>query len=249
MTQKIKQDGVLGANPILDGGISKSIIENSNLHTIPVGAIIAIDSSVSGVVLPPSGSVFNNYMLCDGGAIPKGQKINGNTPDLTDDIFFRGSVSFGVGNINENNRILDINQMPIHTHNGGTTPITGEAGAANLNAGNQTRNHSHPAINESHYHDAWFDSDMSTGLTDGNLNYDFFVSQGYTNTAAAQVVGAEGAQTMNMGDNRFSHSHGINNRANHEHNTSGAISTNAGASASVDIRPKYFSVQYVIKVS
>ena len=151
MSQKIKQDGVIGANPIIDGGIPKSAITNSNLHTVPVGAIIAIDSSIEGVIVPNSGSVLNSYMLCDGSAIPIGYKINGSTPDLTGEIFLRGSTVTGIGNINENNRILDINQMPIHSHNSSSN-VTGNAGAANINAGNQSSSHSHPAISLSLIH-------------------------------------------------------------------------------------------------
>ena len=58
-----------------------------------------------------------------------------------------------------------------------------------------------------------------------------------------------GNQVINMGNNRSNHSHGINNAANHTHSISSSSLSNAGNGDPVDFRPKYFAVQYIIKVS
>ena len=62
----------------------------------PVGSIISIASNLSGSFsIPVSGTVSSGWQLCNGVAIPGGNTLSGNTPNLADNRFLMGSSSAG----------------------------------------------------------------------------------------------------------------------------------------------------------
>jgi hypothetical protein len=63
---------------------------------LPLGALVPLTSHLTGSFSPPaSGVVKRGLMLCDGSAIPAGQKVSGTLPDLTDNRFLMGATSSG----------------------------------------------------------------------------------------------------------------------------------------------------------
>jgi hypothetical protein len=172
---------------------------------VPVGAIIPIASHLTGSIsIPSTGTVdANGFMLCDGAAIPGGQTLSGNTPNLTDDRFLMGDTTGAAGGTGGNTTI-NINHthsVNSHTHSSGSYVTRIDANSSTLywldTAGGFTAN------------------TQATGLT----------SYGGSSTSrgrSAVVAGISGSSSPG---------------------TSGALSS------AQDIRPKYLSVVYLIRVS
>jgi hypothetical protein len=63
---------------------------------VPLGAIIAMTSGLTGAMaIPASGVVSNGYMRADGVAIPANNAVSGTPPDLTGSVFLRGAATYG----------------------------------------------------------------------------------------------------------------------------------------------------------
>jgi hypothetical protein len=63
---------------------------------VPLGAIIAMTSGLTGAMaIPASGVVSNGYMRADGTAIPANNTVSGTPPNLSTSIFLRGATTFG----------------------------------------------------------------------------------------------------------------------------------------------------------
>ena len=62
----------------------------------PLGAVVPVASNLTGSFsIPISGTVSSGWQLCNGVAIPGGNTLSGNTPNLTDNRFLMGSSSAG----------------------------------------------------------------------------------------------------------------------------------------------------------
>lgn len=62
---------------------------------VPLGAIIAMTSGLTGAMaIPASGVVSNGYMRADGTAIPANNTVSGTPPNLSTSIFLRGATTF-----------------------------------------------------------------------------------------------------------------------------------------------------------
>jgi hypothetical protein len=63
---------------------------------VPLGAIIAMTTGLTGAMaIPASGVVSNGYMRADGVAIPANNAVSGTPPNLSGSIFLRGATTFG----------------------------------------------------------------------------------------------------------------------------------------------------------
>lgn len=83
---------------------------------VPLGAIIAITTGLTGAMsVPSSGNTLNGYQRCDGAAIPSGQAVSGTTPNLTGSIYLRGASTYGGTGGNNTTTLLEAN-LPAHTH-------------------------------------------------------------------------------------------------------------------------------------
>ena len=115
---------------------------------VPVGAILAIASHMSGsVALPASGTVQGGWMRSDGAAVPGGNTLSGTTPNLTGGRFIYGTSGAGAGvnpvsgatGGNANNQVtLTTTELPSHSHPNNTLA----AAAANAT-------HDHPSVSAS----------------------------------------------------------------------------------------------------
>jgi len=78
----------------------QSIDDDYENGLIPIGTVFAITNHLTGSwTLPASGLVKRGLMRCDGSAIPAGQTLSGNTPNLSDDRFLMGSTTSGVSGV------------------------------------------------------------------------------------------------------------------------------------------------------
>lgn len=91
---------------------------NGNSGIIPVGGVIPIFSNLAGsYTLPASGVVSpEGWMRCDGAAIPGGNALSGNTPDITNSRFIMGTDGSGTGAVP--------NDDPISGTTGGSNAFT-----------------------------------------------------------------------------------------------------------------------------
>lgn len=118
-----------------DNGWQKNVHEwlqhvTTNIGQIaltPAGSIISVMPHLTGAAIaPPSGTVVNGWMTCDGSAIPPGNTLSGVTPILDNDRFIMGANTSGnTGGVNSKT-LVEAN-LPSHNHSDGsyTTSITG----------------------------------------------------------------------------------------------------------------------------
>lgn len=95
---------------------------------VPLGGVIAIVGTRTGAnntgvpITPPgiptSGVITDDgFQLCDGSAVGAGATLTGFVPKIDDDRFIQGSSSLGILGGNTNNmKTLNVNEMPSHNH-------------------------------------------------------------------------------------------------------------------------------------
>lgn len=134
------------------GGVATEIFRASNAGVIssvggfsgrgvnPVGSIVPIllDSPITGggYTIPSTGTVDSNgFQLCDGAAIPAGNTLTGNTPNLSDGRYLRGFTASGTtGGANTvtlaSNQIPQLSSSFTSSSDGahGATGVRGQAG-------------------------------------------------------------------------------------------------------------------------
>lgn len=99
--------------------------------TIPIGTVFAITTHLTGSwTLPASGAVKRGLMLCDGAAIPGGQTLSGNTPDLSDNRFIMGSTTSGTSGA-----ATDLTHSHTFAHTHGTNSQLGSTNFAHTHGG------------------------------------------------------------------------------------------------------------------
>jgi hypothetical protein len=193
------------------------------------GEIKAIASNLTGSYsIPASGVVdANGYMYCDGSAIPASHTLSGNTPNLTDGRFLRGSTSAGSTG-GSDSFTLSSSELPSHTHSfSGTSSSNGSH--THTGSTNSTGSHSHTVT----YIQQNSNSGNVTGGSTPVMGY--LGSPLGLNTKATSTAGAH------------THSLTINSGGAHTHTVSGTTGATGSGSAKTHI-PKYFNVQYIIKV-
>ena len=233
-------------------GIDEITSTRQDLYTgnVPVGGIIGVHetrfSLASGVILS------GGFMLCDGSAIPPGQTLSGTVPDITNTKFLRGNTVAGA-TTNNNNRALDNNHLPSHTH-------TSTSSAANLshnhNAGISAANlgqHTHTlnlgADNAPHSHNQYYSTGSGgPGNYRSDLNHPANATGVFEQNDNVQAVNMPHDHSFNLNSQDAPHAHpgsvGTSN-APHDHTmTLGG----AGSGQSFSITPVYASVMYLIRV-
>lgn len=210
----------------VDSKISGLQNQINSFDPIPAG-IITLWKGTSSTI--PSG-----WRLCNGS--------NG-TPNLRDRFVVGAEGSYSVGNTGGQD---SINKVPSHSHTFSAT--TNSAG-----------NHDHggdTGYDGKHNHQWWSGStgdstldSIDTGRYGGMGDARFWNSSGsmsYFNSNSTARVRQDlytgGARTLSVGN---SHRHSISSSGSHSHSVSG--STNNSGNSSVDIRPKYYALCYIMK--
>ena len=122
---------------------------SAGIGIFPLGSIIPVASNLSGSFsIPTSGTVSSGWQLCNGVAIPGGNTLSGNTPNLADNRFLMGSSSAGTAS--GTNLITPVgsiggSQSIQHHHTFAHTHTTNsQLGTISLNHGhNATHTHSY----------------------------------------------------------------------------------------------------------
>lgn len=225
---------------------------------VPIGSVIPVigafsSSGNSGIFtsasLPSSGSITDDgFQRCDGAIINNDLSVfNGKyTPDISDNRFIQGSTTGGTvgggGNNGNNTHTISISNLPTHTHDishthTGTT--TSQSSSTTSNAG-------------SHVHGVMRSSSTANGNSPGAFFLDAnYIFQDFLNPVPVYFTNSsvlDGSYTlMNSAGNHnhtYSHTHDISTNTQ-----SITTSGNGGfANTSIDIRPKYISAVYLIRV-
>ena len=151
---------------------------------VPLGAIIPIASHLTGAnAIPPTGTVVNGWQYCDGAAIPGGNSVSGNTPNLTDSRFLMGYNSAGTP--------LGSNS---HTHSVTSNVTVGNHTAISLS------NHSTLALND---HTALALSNHSALALNDHSSLALNAEASHTHSVAAHYH----AGNINTGNANTNHTH------------------------------------------
>jgi microcystin-dependent protein len=261
-------NGVIATAALADGSVSNQKIaanavsrdKISQNQRIPIGAIIPF----AGVTAPVG------WALCDGTSRnyetqPEfyelwleiqyrygGSGLVFNLPNLIDRVP-RGATSGNVGVSGGQNSItLTQSQMPLHNHSIAPT-VTSEGGVHNhgfdpLAAMGSAGSHSHQAAtNGAHNHGSW----TGRQFIYENLSSAFKLTLGGTYGVSIMQFNDHNGHVHNT-DTQGSHQHSLQsvttlNSVSHTHTVSGDTG-NAGLNASVDIRPQFLGLSYIIKL-
>jgi len=208
---------------------------------VPIGSVIAIGNS-SVWSLPADGQIKDGFALCNGQAIPTGAHplLTGNMPDLSDNRFLQGATSSGsIGGANS--KALIESEMPAHTHTMAHTHGMSHTHSINHDHGSfntsTSGHHSHPyTVNIQHSDGSIVGSEsLTSGLqVGGRRRYSDSTDTvghlhpidvpNYTGTSGAASTSSTGA-------------------------ASNSTTSSTGSGTSFDIRPQYFNVVYVMRVS
>lgn len=215
---------------------------------LPIGAVVPLMANLSGAYVPPtSGQVKDGFMRCDGAAIPLGQTITGNTPNLSDNRFLMGSTASGtVGGNASNQKTLSTSELPGHTHNfdhghsntlsvatdgghGHGHALSAAGGGAHghsfsLTANNTDLSHSHSGSTSTNPVPANRDAGGSAGTPTS------------TNSGIWTLTGASFINIIDIANSNHSHSFstgGASVGMNHSHSVSGSVGGSDGAHSHV----------------
>ena len=217
---------------------------------VPVGTVLSIMSDIAGgFSIPASGVIEGGFMLCDGVAIPGGNPLNGNTPNMTNDIYLRGSTAAGSA-AGANTKTLNTPQLPSHSHaassENANTPHGHTAVGNTANAYHNTPAGGVPGNNAPHSHSiARSSSDNISALATNYRTLNTAAPAGGTGGANAP----HGHAASPNGAVNAPHGHPVTvvaNNAPHSH----AVTVDAtGSGDSFDIQPNYITCQYIIRVA
>jgi len=235
---------------VLDPATTKGVV--------PIGTVMSVMSDIAGgFTIPATGVVDGGFMLCDGAAVPGGQGLTGNTPDMTGDIYLRGSAVAGVA-AGANSKSLNTPQLPTHAHPGASTAAnaphshTANAPTANAPHGHSASPNSHvyASANAPHAHDLSRASAVPQDVLASNVKT---VNTGAPNMST-QTSNTPHNQPHNtpagsVPGNNAPHTHTVpitTNNAPHSHTVTVG---STGAGDSFDIQPNYITCQYIIRVA
>lgn len=206
---------------------------------IPTGTVMSVATNITGSYpVPPSGTVTDGWMLCDGAAIPVGQLMTGNTPDLSGDVFLMGSTVAGVTG-GQNLKTMSEAETPLHDHGDGSY-ATSRSG--NFSASNHTHNVSTEVL-------IYFGNNQFT--PDIYLNHNLGAST-WTSNFRAYTTTIVGSNTS--GRTSFLKAHGNVDGPSATASIGGSNQVTGssgvtGSSTQFDLRPIFISTQYLIKVT
>jgi hypothetical protein len=235
---------------------------------VPLGAIIAMTSGLTGAMaIPASGVVSNGYMRADGTAIPANNAVSGTSPNLSGSIYLRGSTTYG-GTGGANTKNISASNVPALT-------ITGSNSASFVSGSIDNTNLSHTHTYSGNTNTTDINHQHSgSGLTVGVYASGSNNGMWHSNASAAVAAGDGGGPTNNKGIdgstsfgqnwvNGPSHLHGYSGTTDgasvgmsHSHSfslTAAAQSWSGsyvnGSQAAFDVQPNYINVVYLIRVN
>ena len=126
---------VLSSGPTISGATltGTTDITGNGRGVVPLGAIIAMTSGLTGAMaIPSSGVVSNGWMRADGAVIPGiTNTVSGTTPNLSSSIYLRGATTYS-GTGGSNTQTLTTTQLPAHTHSATGLSVTGTNGTSSV---------------------------------------------------------------------------------------------------------------------
>lgn len=238
---------------------------------VPLGAIIAMTTGLTGAMaIPASGVVSNGYMRADGVAIPANNAVSGTPPNLSGSIFLRGATTFGgAGGGTASLVAANIPQVSTsytpagtvdisHTH--GSSSVTGTVDAANL-----SHTHTLTGVGTSNpgNHNHGFGGGQMVNLAFGNLSGGIYQSGGtqlryndtindggHTHTLTGSTDGA--SVSMNHGHSFSSGSAAGQTLGTTNKSLSGTpatITVGSGSPTAFNVIPNYIDVIYLVRVN
>ena len=227
---------------------------------VPVGTVLSVMSDIAGgFSIPASGVIDGGFMLCDGVAIPGGNPLNGNTPNMTGDIYLRGSTVAGVA-ASANTKVLNTPQLPSHVHGASSNTVNAPHGHT-ASGGTANAPHGHSASpnglvnaphNQAHAHGRTYASQA------GGANITNRVSIVNTQTPTQTITGHPSNAPANAPHNtpagtvpvkNIPHSHPVSVVANNAPHSHTVTVTATGSGDAFDIQPNYITCQYIIRVA
>jgi hypothetical protein len=201
---------------------------------VPLGAIIAMTSGLTGAMaIPASGIVSNGYMRADGTAIPANNAVSGTPPDLTGSVFLRGAATYGgtgggsatlvAGNIPQvSTSYTPAGSVDIsHSHTSST--VSGTVGGSD---GTHTHSHNYGANNNANT------TNMSVNVENLGTRSDVLSGgghgHGFSLSAAGQTLGATSKSLTG---------------------TLATITVGNASPTSFSVVPNYINVVYLIRVN
>jgi len=198
--------------------------------TVPLGAIIAIASNLTGAhTIPATGTVDSNgFQYCDGAAIAGSATMSGTIYNLTDSRFLMGSTSAG-GVGGQTNVTLITANMPSHTHGMQSHTHTMQDHTHSGTSASQSANHTHST---------------TLNTVTGNLAAGGFVF-------LSRDFVSQGTQDYGSGAISAGHTHTLTTGGPSNNTTAGPsnnTTTSTGSGTAYENRPLYLAVQYVMRV-
>lgn len=237
-------------------GIDNIISQKTTLFrgVVPVGGIIGIYDDrfafLSGQVLP------EGFQWCDGAAIPPGNTLIGNTPDLTGTKFLRGFTSSGNGPLN-NSRAINLSQLPSHNHSSNAAPASlththnSTSGVSDIASHNHTFNTS----TNNAYHEHTMRITAGTGGPADRRSDRY--STVFGNYSNSRIFTGNSTAAGNMGHghslasnpaNNAPHSHGLSTVTENVPHSHDAPSSGTGLGQQFSVTPVYTSAMFLIRV-
>ena len=243
------------------GNGQKSVSIPASGGYLPLGAIIPVlvntPITAGAYGVPIAGVVdINGWMLCDGTAIPAGQKLSGSTPDLSNGVYLRGFTASG-GALGGSNTLTAAN-LPSHCHAVGTLVNAPEAAHTHTKSGGVTAYGTcavalasgSAASAGGHTHSiACSHNTPSTGTAHAVGGS----PMGVSDTLVSRATDTQGAHTHTVsGTTDIAHSHAdtiaYGAGSSHNHAISGS-SAAFGSGTTGNNEPQYMNVRYLIRVN
>lgn len=261
----ISGNSSVGGNLTVSGDVN---ISGNGQGIVPLGAIIAMTSGLTGAMaIPASGVASNGWQRCDGAAIAGGSTLSGTTPNLSNSVFLMGSTTYGTTG-GSNTTTLTTTQLPAHTHDiahshsntfalGGTTSFA-------------TTSHTHGM---DHVHQTLYSNDtrlygpssiaqgqvtsFTTGVSGYGVNWTttsdsssgifYRANSGYTGALySAKAVDSGGTVMTSTGTPSATGTVTLSGSVTALGTTA---SGSAGSGAAYDSRPSFISIIYLLRVS
>ena len=218
-------------------------IKKGNVGNIPIGGVIPImgafqstqnSGTFTSAFIPLSGVITNDgFQRCDGSLINNTNSIfhNKYTPDITDSRFIQGSTSAGTLGGNSSNEItISQTNLPTHSHDISHTH-TGSTQSQSTSTTSNAGSHNHSL--RMYVFTPGFSSNAIPGPRSG-VDIADYVQDTYW--------------MGNNGDHNHSYSHTHTTSSSTQSTTLSSNGSGTFNSTAIDIRPKYITAVYLMRV-
>ncbi|MEY2859111.1 MAG: hypothetical protein RLZZ74_3424 [Cyanobacteriota bacterium] len=197
---------------------------------VPLGAIIAMTSGLTGAMaIPASGVVSNGYMRADGTAIPASNSVSGTSPNLSGSIYLRGSTTYG-GTGGSNTSTIAAANLPPHVHT-----IDHDHGNVTSTGMSANTTHGHGITDPGHIHVC-----PAYGVGGNAANVASALNSFFnTNVTSSATTGISVNTSANL-----DHSHNVDLP-----NFTGNSGNGPGTTTAFSTEPNYINVVYLIRVN